>query len=204
MPALIFSELGPFQVSKLFLDNVAPSFAKPGQIAPIDIIIQEGPTPFAAGPMISELSSVGLKVKVDAGKIVVQQPSTVAKAGEPIKANVADLLIKMGIQPMEVGLELDGAWENDFIYSAEVLKFDIKEYLAKLQSAASEAFNLSLGMVYPTKENLVLLVSKAHRDARALAVEQGIMVPELLPLIMAKANRQADALGTFVQSKSSS
>lgn len=204
MPALIFADIGPFQVSKLFLDNVAPAFAKPGQIAPRDIVIQEGPTPFAAGPMISELSAVGLKVKVDAGKIVVQQPSTVAKIGEPIKANVADLLVKLGIQPMEVGLELDSAWENNFVFGADVLKFDIKKYLANLQSAANSAFNLSLGMVYPTKENITILISKAHRDARALGVERGVPVPELMPLILAKISNQASALNDFVQSKGTS
>jgi large subunit ribosomal protein L10 len=203
MPAVILADLGPFQISKLFLENVAPAFAKPGQIAPSDIVIQEGPTPFAAGPMISELSGIGLKVKVDAGKIVIQQPFTVAKLGEPIKANVADLLVKLGIQPMEVGLELTGAWENGFIFEQNILKFDINEYLDKLKNAAASAFNLTIGLVYPTRDNITTLISKAHRDARALGIEKELPAKELMPFILAKISAQANALNAFVQSKSS-
>ena len=52
MPALILSSLDPFRISKLFIDNKAPASAKAGQIAPEDIIIQAGPTPFVPGPML--------------------------------------------------------------------------------------------------------------------------------------------------------
>ncbi|MDD5181815.1 MAG: 50S ribosomal protein L10 [Candidatus Nanoarchaeia archaeon] len=198
MPAVILSKEGPFQISKLFMENKAPTFAKAGDIAPRNIEIDEGPTPFTPGPMISELSGIGLKVKVDSGKIVVMQKSVVAKEGMPIKQEVADILVKLGIQPMEVGLDLNGAWENSFVFNADILHFDAKQYLANLSAAANMAFSLSVGLPYPTKENISILVSKAHNDAKALALGKEILADAVLPMLMAKAEAQAAGLNNYI------
>lgn len=198
MPAVVLSDEGPFQLSKLFMENKAPAFAKAGDIAPEDISVSEGPTPFTPGPMISELSSIGLKVKVDAGKIVVMQKSTIAKAGQPIKSEVADILVKLGVQPMEVGLDLSGAWEKEFIFKKDILQFDVAEYLGNIASAASMAFNLSVGLPYPIKENISILVSKVFNEAKTLALERSIFVDALMPQLMAKASAQASELDSYV------
>ena len=198
MPALIFSDLDPFKISKLFIENKAPAFAKPGQIAPEDITVQEGPTPFTPGPMIAELGALGIKVKVDAGKLVVQQKTTVAKKGEPIKPQVADLLVKLNIQPMEVKLNLDAAWADGKVFGKDVLDFNLEEILAKLNRYASNAFMLSIGLPYPTKENISLLVSKAYNHARGLALDRGIVTKENIGELLAKAKAQANALESMI------
>lgn len=202
MPALVLSNIDPFKVSKLFLENRAEAFAKPGQIAPADIVVHAGPTPFAPGPMLAELKLKGLKVKVEAGKIVIQEDSVVVKKGAVINGDVADLLIKLSIKPMEVGLELGGAWETGQVFGKEVLMFDIKGLLTKLEKAADDAFKLSIGMPYPTKQNISLLVSKAFNEAKTLAKEKNIFVKELAGEILAKAEAQASELNNYVTSKS--
>jgi len=198
MPAVLFSSENPFKVSKLLSDNKAPAFAKAGDLAPVDIDIEEGPTPFAPGPMISELSKLGLKVKVEAGKIVVQKKSTLVNAGDEISMDVASLLVKLNIQPMEIGLELEGAWENGFLFNKDVLRFDVKEYMSNLAGAASRAFMLSIGAVYVTDENMPILVSKAYNEAKALALEKDIFVDALVPQLLAKASAQAGGLISYV------
>ena len=199
MPAIIFSNLDPFKISKLLSDNRAPAFAKAGDIAPKDIEIDEGPTPFAPGPMISELSKLGLKVKVEAGKIAVQKKSTLVKEGEEISADLANLLLQLGVQPMEVGLDLEGAWEENFVFGKEVLRFKVQEYMDNLSAAASRAFMLTIGLPYPTKENISLLVSKAYSEAKTLALEQDIFVDALVPQLLSKASAQASELGGYVE-----
>jgi large subunit ribosomal protein L10 len=201
MPALLLSEKSPFQLSKLLMDNKAATFAKAGDIAPENIEVDEGPTPFAPGPMISELAGVGLKVKVDAGKIVVMKKSTIAKAGEPISQKVADILVKLGVQPMSIGLALAGAWENNFIFKHDVLQFDPQLYLNNLTAAASQAFRLTIGLPYPTKDNISVIVAKLYNEAKAVALERNIMADAVLPQIMAKATAQAKELSSYVQTK---
>lgn len=204
MPALVLSQFDPFKLSKIFLENRTPAFAKAGQIAPEDIIVKAGPTPFAPGPMLSDLKSKGLKVKVEAGKIVIQDDSTVVKKGEVISDDVAGLLTKLGMKPMEVGLEFVSAWNEGKVFGSDVLIFDVKEMISRLESAASKAFNLSVGLPYPTKENISLLISKVFNEAKALAKERNIFVDVLAGDMLAKAQAQAKGLNTYVAEKESS
>ncbi len=199
MPALVLSNIDAFKLSKMFSENKAPAFAKPGQIAPEDIVIKAGPTPFAPGPMLSELKSKGLKVKIEAGKISIQEDAVVVRKGEPISADVADLLIKLSIKPMEIGLEFSGAWKGGYTFGKDVLSFNAEEYMASLKRAASDAFKLSIGLPYPTKDNISLLVSKAYNEAKALAREKGIFVEELAGELLSKAEAQAKELNNYVE-----
>ena len=201
MPALVLSSLNPFKMSMLFMSNKAPAAAKAGDIAPEDITISAGPTPFAPGPMLADLKSKGLKVKVEAGKIVVQEDSILVHKGKEINADVADLLVKLGIKPMEVGFELSGAFDGKEVFGKDVLLFDANAYMNDLAVAASDAFKLSIGLPYPTKDNISILVAKAYNEAKTIAKEKDIFVDVLAGEMLAKASAQAGELNTFVESK---
>ncbi|MBI2108408.1 50S ribosomal protein L10, partial [Candidatus Woesearchaeota archaeon] len=104
MPALIFTNENPFRLSRTLDKSKSPAPAKAGQIAPNDITIHKGPTPFAPGPFIAELSMTGIKSGIEGGKIAIKEDTVVAKKGDKIKPKVAEILLRLGIQPMEVGL----------------------------------------------------------------------------------------------------
>jgi len=57
MPALIFTKEDAFKIAKLLDKNKSSTAAKPGQIAPKDLIIPAGPTAFPPGPIIGELGA---------------------------------------------------------------------------------------------------------------------------------------------------
>jgi len=106
IPALVFTKEDPFKLAKAIKKEVSAAPAKPGQIAPDDIIISAGPTPFTPGPMIGELGTMGIKTKVESGKINVMDDHVLVKKGEEISAQAADLSSKLGIEPMQVGFNL--------------------------------------------------------------------------------------------------
>jgi hypothetical protein len=60
-----------------------------------------------------------------------------------------------------------------------------------LKLAASQAFNLAFNIGYPTKENIVLLLQKAARDAEALAESQDILTSGTVTKMITKAEREA-------------
>jgi len=99
MPAFIFSNENPFKLSRLLQKSKTKAPAKAGQTAPSDITINKGPTPFAPGPIISELSSIGLKVGVEGGKIAIKENTVIARKGEKIKPKVAEILAKNTFSP---------------------------------------------------------------------------------------------------------
>ncbi|MBW2983365.1 50S ribosomal protein L10, partial [Candidatus Woesearchaeota archaeon] len=112
MPALIFTKESPFKLYGLLKKSKSKAPIKAGQTAPNDIVVPAGPTGFAPGPVIGELGAVGIKAGIDGGKVAIKQDAIVAKEGEEISSRLAGLLTRLGIEPMEIGLNLTAAWEN--------------------------------------------------------------------------------------------
>lgn len=194
MPALLFTKENPFRLNKIIDKNKSPAPAKAGQKAPRDIIVPAGPTPFAPGPILSELNQVGIKAAIEGGKVVVRVDSTVVKEGVVISDKVAAMLSKFGINPMEVGLDLVCVYEGGLIYDRSVLAIDEKAFMEKLMNATRWAVNLSVETAYPTKDTIKILLGKAYRETRTLAVDQGIAEPDVMPDVLARAYAQMLAL----------
>ncbi len=190
MPAFIFSNENPFKLSRLLQKSRTKAPAKAGQTAPSDIVISKGPTPFAPGPIISELSSIGLKVGVEGGKIAIKENTVIARKGEKIKPKVAEILARLDIRPMDVGLGMVAAYEDGIIYTRDVLETDEKAFSDKLNSAAVQAFNLAFNIAYTTKDNISLLIAKAFNDAKALGISQKIFDEGVIQELLGKAEME--------------
>ncbi len=174
MPALILTETNAFSLSVILSQSMSPSAIKAGQITPINIIIPEGKTSFAPGPIISELASVGIKTKVDAGKLAVIADTKIAKQGTPINENIEKVCKRFGIEPMRVGISLLAVYDNNEIYFGDVLNIDVDEFRNKIIQAHNFAFNLAFNSAVPIREVIEFLVSKAEREALALKLKSGV------------------------------
>lgn len=194
MPALIFTKDNPFAIYKAIKKNKSKAPAKAGQLAPFDLIVPAGPTSFAPGPVLSELAQLGIKAGVEGGKVAVKQDCTVCKEGQPIKLALASMLARLGIEPMEIGLDLVAIYEAGTIYPKTVLDIDETKFMSDLTTAASWAFNLAMEASYPSKDTAEPLLQKAFREAKAVALEGGVLEPELMGDLLAKAEREAMSL----------
>jgi large subunit ribosomal protein L10 len=189
MPALLFTKGNPFALSKTLAQNKSPAPAKGGQTAPNDIVIPAGPTPFAPGPVIGEFGAIGVKAGVENGKVAVKADTVVAKMGEKIRPKVAELLTRLGIEPMEVGLDLTAAFENGIIYTKDILSIDDKEYMGRLNNASRWSFNLAMFISYPSKTTMPHLIGKAFNESKALGRGVGIFEKEVMPDLIGQAHR---------------
>jgi large subunit ribosomal protein L10 len=194
MPALLFSKENPFKLSKILAENVSHAPAKPGQLAPEDIKIEKGKTPFSPGPIISELTSVGLKTGIEDGKIAIKEEKILVKKGEKINEKVASVLAKLGITPMRIGLEMVAAYENGEIYLPATLSLTTDKVLDMLRKAYAEGFNLALSTSYITRETAEFLIAKAEAQAKSLALNANIVTKETIIHSMAEGQMQASAL----------
>ncbi|MDP3765164.1 MAG: 50S ribosomal protein L10 [Nanoarchaeota archaeon] len=197
MPALIFTRENPFKLSRTLQKSKSPAPAKAGQTAPRDIIVNKGATSFAPGPIIGELALAGIKAGVEGGKVAIKEDTVVVRAGEKIKPKIAEILTRLGIQPMEVGLDLVAVFENGLIYTRDVLSIDEAEYKKRLANASRWAFNLANYISYPTKETIRLLIGKAYNDAKAIGVAQNIFDKEIIDVLLSKAEQQMLSLKTM-------
>ena len=194
--ALIFASGNPFKLFKSLEQTKTRRAAKAGEITPEDIVVSEGPTSFKPGPIVGELNSAGIPAAIDGGKVKIKQTKTVVKAGEAVSAKQADVLSKLDIKPMPVGLSLVAVCYEGEIYLPDVLAVDDEAYKAKITLAASQAFNLAVNAAVPVRSAAVTeaQIAKAVREARNLGVEAPIYEKGVIEMIIGKAYRQASAL----------
>ncbi len=168
IPALILSNEDPFRLSKMLMKNKTNTFAKAGQLAPNDIVIQAGPTAFPPGPAIGEFSSAGLKTVVESGKIAIKEDKLFVRKGEIIDTRKADILSKLGIEPMEIGVRLIAMFENGNVYGSSLLDIDEARYLQEIRDVVRQAFNLAINTEYITNDTIAWLIKKAAIESLAL------------------------------------
>ena len=194
MPALLVTKDNPFTLYAILEKNKSPAPAKAGQTAPKDVLVKAGPTTFAPGPIISELGAVGIKTKVEGGKLAIISDTVLVKEGDEISQPVADMLKRLDIQPMEIGLDLRAVWEKGTIFDGKQLRIDEEEYFNNFTTAASWAFNLAVEMAYPTEGTIGVLLSKASSESRAVALEGGVLTDETVGELIGKVEREALSL----------
>ncbi|MBQ8179985.1 MAG: 50S ribosomal protein L10 [Candidatus Methanomethylophilaceae archaeon] len=188
--AIVTTDIDPFKLFKKLQATMTPAPAKEGQLAPIDITVPKGPTPFGPGPIIGELQKIGLPAAIEAGKIVVKKDTTLVKAGEPISGPIAAMLPKLEILPMVVGMDLRSAYEGGVVYGKDVLDIPDDYYSTMFATAAHNALALGVSIAFPTKETIVPLIAKAFRETLGLSVSAAIPTKENIDILVAKADAQ--------------
>ena len=197
--AMIFTNDNPFKLFKALEKTKTKMAAKPGEKAPEDIVIEKGPTSFKPGPIVGELQQAGIPAAIESGKVKIRETKTVVRKGAVISKKVADVLIKMDIKPMDVGLALQAAFYEGDVYEPSVLAIDETAILAQVQLAAQQAFNLSVNAAIPTKETIEPILTKAVREASGLAIEAAIYEKDVVDAIIGKAQRESMALKNIVK-----
>ena len=200
-PDMVFTKMNPFKLFKILEDSKTEAPAKAGSIAPADIVVPAGDTSFPPGPILGELQQVGIPAKIDKGSIVVTDDAKIVDEGEEIPKAVADILTKLEIHPMEVGIDLLAVCEGDTIYTADVLAIDEEETIQTLANAYQSAINLSVYAGILNSESAPLLIQKAARDALNLAINANILTSETTDKILSKAYAQMLAVAKLLSSE---
>jgi large subunit ribosomal protein L10 len=197
--AMIFSNDNPFRLFKQLEKTKTKMAAKAGETAPQDIVVEKGPTSFKPGPIVGELQQAGIPAAIEGGKVKIRETRTIVKKGAVISPKVADVMIKLNIKPMDVGLALQAAFYQGDVYEPSVLTIDETAILAQIQLAGQQAFNLSLNAAIPTKDTIAMILTKAVREARGLAVEACIYEKDAIDAIIGKAQKESIALKSIVK-----
>ncbi|MCI4353481.1 MAG: 50S ribosomal protein L10 [Thermoplasmata archaeon] len=191
---LIVADGNPFSLYQELVQTRSATPARGGAIAPNDIVVPGGETAFKPGPIVAELQHAGFPAVIEKGKVVLKRDATIAKAGDVISAEKANLLTRLGIFPLEVGLDLRAAVERETFYAPSVLAVDLTHQRAELVRAYRRALALAVEVGYLTRETLPILLTRAYRGAIAVAVESAYPTAKSLPEILARAFREAKAL----------
>jgi len=192
----LFTDLNPFKLALLLEKSRVKTTAKAGDKAAEDVIVPAGNTGLPPGPIISQLGSVGLPTRIEAGSVWISRDTFLAKKGDIINARLASVLSKLGLKPVEAGLSLRAMYDDGLIMTGEQLHLDLEATKHDVEDAYASAFNLSLNAAYPVAENAKFLIQLAHQNAYNLAFNAGIPNRETIADLLRKANMEMISLSS--------
>ena len=192
--AVVTADINPFGLFKELEATKTRAPARGGELAPEDLWVRAGETPFKPGPVVGELQKAGIPAAIERGKVMIRQDKLMVKAGQRIPRDVAQQLARLEIFPLVVGLDLRGAYEAGTVFRRDALAVDDTVVRGQIAQAWREALALALTIAYPTKETIRPLLAKAHAQALELAVESEFPTKESIRFLLAKAQAQMLAL----------
>jgi large subunit ribosomal protein L10 len=195
---LLFTDVDPFKLSLLIERNKVRVSAKGGDTADSEIIVPAGNTGIPPGPVISEFGESKIPTKIDSGTIWISTDTVVAEKGDVIPLNLASLLSRLGVKPIEAGLSLLCSYSDGIIVSGEDLILDLEQYKIQLIDASSKALNLAVNAGIPTKDSLPLILVKAFQEAKRLSIEAEYPETDILQESLREAHRRASTLSSKV------
>jgi large subunit ribosomal protein L10 len=172
-PAILLTNIESFKLY-LTVSKLAPrTYVKEGDILEEDVIVNAGPTDLSPGPVISELSRVGIKTRIEGGKISISEDCKVAKKGDKVNQMLASVLRKLNVKPKKIRLNIIVIYEKGKIYTKDLLEL-VNIYPEKIKEGYNNALNLSTNLAYPTRENIKYLLIKAINTAKVLEKIGGV------------------------------
>jgi large subunit ribosomal protein L10 len=167
--AVLISDDDSFELAAWLTENKNPIAAKEGQVAENDIVVEEGPTDLVPGPVISELGSLGLQIMVEDGKITIRKSKIAVKKGDKVNANAASIFQKLGIKPFMIGITPIAFYDKKSEKVFVDVKIDKKKTLEDFIGSFARARSFAVGIAYPAKETIGMLLGKANSHFNALS-----------------------------------
>src|SRR5467141_4319265 len=130
--AVVTADINPFRLFKELEATKTRAPARGGEVAPEDLWVRAGETPFKPGPIVGELQKAGVPAAIERGKVVIKKDKLLVKAGDKIPRDVATVLTRLEIYPLTVGLDLRGAYEAGTVFRRDVLSVDDAKVRADL------------------------------------------------------------------------
>ncbi len=197
--ALVMSkDEDPFALYRQISANRLKLFAKPNQIAPSDIMIEEGETSIPPGQAVTELKAAGIDVKIDKGKVVISKTKVLVPKGTKIASPVSKALKTLNVMPFEVSPRMCVAVSGGLVYTEDVLGITYEIVSSEIASAFRAADSMTMQIGYVTHYNVERLLAKAYTSALALGLSAKIYEPTISERLLAQAFLEAVSLKSRV------
>lgn len=191
--AVIATSMNPFKLFKKLGEGATMAPIKGGSVTPNDITVQKGPTPFGPGPIVGDFQKAGIPAKIEGPKVVITKTTTPVKAGDTVSADLALMLAKLEIKPVEIKIRLQAAFEEDTLFTPDVLDIDETRILGQVALAAAQAKAVALDAAWPTKQTIAELVGRAYRAGHGLALDTAWVTKDTAEELVGRAHRMAVA-----------
>lgn len=157
------------EVRKVLETNVRPAPARVGSLAPIDVIVPQGPTGCDPG-QTAFFQTLQIATKITKGQIEMVNDTHLISAGEKVTASQAALLQKLSIDPFTYGLILKTVYDNGSVFDAKVLDITDDVLADKFSWSLGILASVSLALGYPTQASVPHSIANAFKAVLAVTI----------------------------------
>ncbi len=187
MHAFVFTNNDVFEISRIIDSIREKQPAKPGKIAPYDIIIPKGNTGLKPGPAMTDLRLANIPSRIIKGELWVMEDTLLVKKGQRISSQAAKVLQLLDIIPFEIRPKILLAVDGDKVLSSDILLMPLEEYEKMVHEAINNAVKVAVNLSLPTPETAELILINAVLDGLKVAIYADIPLPDTTEIILMKA-----------------
>ena len=169
MSGFVFTNGDLSEIRDMIKSNKVPAPARPGAIAPDDVIVPPGPTGCDPG-QTGFFQVLQVPTKIVKGQIEITTQVELIKKGVKVGASEAALLDKLNIRPFEYGFGIETVYDNGSRFAADVLDIDDEFLTNKFNLGLLDVAAVSLAIGYPTQISMPHSMGNAFKDLCAIVV----------------------------------
>ena len=177
-------------VKQILDEEIRPSPAKAGMIAPADVTIPAGATGLDP-KQTSFFQNLQIQTKIVKAQIEIMSAKQVIVEGQKIDTTQSQLLDKLKIYPFEYKMKVTKILQDGYIFDAKVLSLTSATIIAKFKSACKVQASLSLGAGFPTTASVPHSMLQGFKNMVAVCAESGYSFKEGAALLEAAKNAPA-------------
>jgi len=156
------------EVREELLKNKVRAPAKPGALAPCDVIVPAQNT--GLGPeKTSFFQALAIATKISKGTIEMINDVHILKEGDRVGASEATLLNMLNISPFSYGLQVQQVYESGTIFEPKILDIKPEDLRAKFLAGARNVAAVSLQIGYPTVASVPHSIANGFKNLLAVA-----------------------------------
>lgn len=196
---LILSDNDPYELQQELRKYSIRLPLSAGDTVDREIVVPAGNTGLPAGPVISSLNEVGLPTRIETGSIWITRDTVVAKPGDEVTPQLASVLSKLNIRPVEAFVKSYAALHNGLVFTEELLLKTPEDIVKEVYRGFENALKTSLAALFPTPESLSIMLRDAFSKAVTLGFKMQYYDEKTVKLLLQTANASASRLGAMLE-----
>jgi len=165
---LIFTNEDLASIRDTVSANRVGALAKPGSIAPCQVIVPAGNTGMDPGKT-SFFQALSINTKINRGKVEISSDVKLLEPGDKVTQSQAVLLQMLSIKPFEYYLKSYMAYENGAVFNPKILDLTDNDILSKFSQGVGRLTALGLAAGHATVTSVPHTVRKGFEKVLALA-----------------------------------
>lgn len=196
---LILSNEEPYELQQELRKYSVRLPLSAGDIVDREIIVPAGNTGLPAGPIISSLNEVGLPTRIETGSIWITKDTVVAKPGDVITPQLAAVLSKLNIRPVEAYVKSYAALCDGIVYTEDVLSTTTEDIRSSMAKSVENALKIALTTLFPTPESISIMLRDAFSKAVILGIRAEYYDENTIRIMLQTAKALADHLEKTIE-----